>query len=56
MNILHLQLVISDYLLDWSVLSEPKFIVDMQILTKADFVSASIFISMNAILGKVNAV
>jgi ammonium transporter Rh len=48
-------LIVRGYLFDWSA-SEQKFIVDVQSLTAADFVSASILISMGAVLGKVNGV
>lgn len=48
-------LIIRGYLFDWNV-SELKFIVDVKSLTTVDFVSASILISMGAVLGKVNGV
>ena len=48
-------LIIRGYLFDWDTTTK-KFIVDVQSLTAADFVSASILISMGAVLGKVNAV
>ncbi|CAF1348742.1 unnamed protein product [Rotaria sp. Silwood1] len=48
-------IIIRGYLFDWST-TDQKFIVDIQSLATADFVSASILISMGAVLGKVNAV
>lgn len=48
-------LIIRGYLFDWDVSSQ-KFILDVTSLATADFVSASILISMGAVLGKVNAV
>ncbi|CAF2751463.1 unnamed protein product [Rotaria sp. Silwood2] len=48
-------IIIRGYLFDWSS-DNQKFIVDIQSLATADFVSASILISMGAVLGKVNAV
>ena len=48
-------LIIRGYLFDWDTTTQ-KFIVDVQSLTTADFVSASILISMGAVLGKANPV
>jgi ammonium transporter Rh len=48
-------LLVRGYVFDWNR-SDRKFIIDIQSLTTADFVSASILISMGAVLGKVNAV
>ncbi|UJR20610.1 hypothetical protein I4U23_023735 [Adineta vaga] len=47
-------LIVRGYLFDWDASNE-KFIIDIQSLATADFVSAIILISMGAILGKVNA-
>ncbi len=47
--------IIHDYLFNWSV-SEQNFIVDVQSSTTTDFVLASLLISMDAILGKINVV
>ena len=43
------------FVFDWNV-SNRNFIVDVRSLITADFVSASILISMGAVLGKINAV
>lgn len=48
-------IILRGYLWDWSYTNQ-KFIVDIQSLSTADFVSASILISMGAVLGKVNSV
>lgn len=45
--------IVRGYLFDW-ITEESTFIVDVQSLATADFVSASILISMGAVLGKVN--
>jgi ammonium transporter Rh len=47
--------IVRGYLFDWSV-SDQQFIVDVQSLSTADFVSAAILISMGAVLGKINNV
>ncbi|CAF0958987.1 unnamed protein product [Adineta ricciae] len=47
--------IVRGYLFDWNTTNQ-KFIVDVQSLTTADFVSASILISMGAVLGKANPV
>jgi ammonium transporter Rh len=41
------------YMFDWNA-SKQKFIIDIQSLSTADFVSASILISMGAVLGQVS--
>lgn len=46
-------LIIHGYMFDWNS-DHKKFIIDIQSLITADFVSASILISMGALLGKVN--
>lgn len=46
--------IICGYLYDWNYSSQ-KFIVDVKSIITADFCSASILISMGAVLGKVNA-
>ncbi|UJR29046.1 hypothetical protein I4U23_010261 [Adineta vaga] len=48
-------IIVRGYLFDWNGTNQ-KFIVDVQSLTTADFVSASILISMGAVLGKANPV
>ncbi|CAF0772256.1 unnamed protein product [Rotaria sordida] len=48
-------IILRGYLFDWDSTTQ-KFIVDVQSLATADFVSASILISMGALLGKVNSV
>lgn len=46
-------LIMRGYLFDWDV-SRKKFIIDVQSLSRAEFVSASILISMGAVLGQVS--
>ncbi|CAF1045088.1 unnamed protein product [Adineta steineri] len=46
-------LIMRGFMFDWNV-SEQKFLVDIQSLSTADFVSASILISMGAVLGQVS--
>lgn len=46
--------IICGYLYDWNY-NDQKFIVDVKSIITADFCSASILISMGAVLGKVNA-